>query len=1075
MTMPLIAQARALASLLLCLLVPLAHAQSGLEFPNRTDVEQGLFLYSATVDVSGVADGTAIRVNPANDTQYSIDQGRFTNEPGTLDAGQSVTLRHISADQPGTAVTSTVILGEVQATFTTITAGVAPPPPPGPAVRLNLDSFGSGVDGHSYRFAPAGACTEVTANAEYDCTSNIPLTVTAEAADGNYFAGWYDEPACAHDGLDGAPYRATCVVTLDPDQTAPRTLLAAFAAEVTPSPDNEADAPRCDNTDTEHCFYPFPSNVFTRAANPTDPSSATGLQVNLVPAGRFPAPRPDDGTTGGGAQFDPTQWNRNDGFALNPKIITFIDTDPGPAQVGLDEDDLDATGVTVLSDLSTSLSLDASVLLLNATPMVDSAGVPCDGGEGCTANPDYLKPQLIWVEPELPKRELRDTDNNGMLDTRQIPDSERALTIRVAKNLRYQHRYVVAVRNVKRGDGSRVEAAPLFRLYRDNQALLPTFPNLEARRAAMEDIFAVLDEAGVARWQLNQAWDFTVISRDNLHKRALGMRADMLAQLDAADPFGRWDPGEGVPCYTIEVFPNVSDTGNVPPGPFSGPYAESTCAPGNQPPAQPNNPGFENDPNNQTRRLVSGTIAVPCYMTNNCAPGSELNYNPASAPGEHPTFGDDVPDQPPGSIFKANFQCRIPPSATAENPARVSLYGHGLLGGLGEVRNGSHVGVFSSTHNVMFCAMNWTGFATEDGGSAARVATDTAAFATFIDRQVQGHIAWLALQEALVRPGGLAAHPAFQDGDGTTEGEPLYKLEFNPDGTGGLYYDGNSQGGIMSGAMIALSHRITQAVFGVPGMNYSILLRRSSAFQTQNGFMPDPTDPQSLVDPEVINFTLQENFPNDLDQAFIYSLSTMMWERSENAGFVQHLSDDPLPTAEGVTPIPEHDILLHVAYGDHLVTMWTADIIARSAGLPRMDNMVLPGRYATEHPLSGTAYGVQNPYAGIPVITEYPHRGGAIVYWDDIVEGGIDQDPADIVNMQDFGVDTTALYNTPPRTGNDPHEYPRRSPQAILQKSLFLRPRGISGVFDTCSEPTGTAEGQDGGPCLANDRTSSRE
>ena len=548
----------------------------------------------------------------------------------------------------------------------------------------------------------------------------------------------------------------------------------------------------------------------------------------------------------------------------------------------------------------------------------------------------------------------------------------------------------------------------------------------------------------------------------------------MLAQLDAADPFGRWDAGEGVPCYTIEIFPNLSDAGTTPTGPFSGPYAESTCAPGALPAAQPNNPGFENDPNGQTARLISGTIAVPCYMTNNCAPGSLLNYNPASAPGEHPTFGDDIPDQPPGSIFKANFQCRIPPSASAENPARVSLYGHGLLGGLGEVRNSSHVGVFSATHNVMFCAMNWTGFATEDAASAARIGADAAAFAPFIDRQIQGHIAWLALQEALVRPGGLMAHPAFQDGDGTTAGAPLYRLEFNADGTGGLYYDGNSQGGIMGGAMVALSHRITQAVLGVPGMNYSILLRRSSAFQVQNDFMPDSSDPESAVGASTINYTLQENYPNDFDQAFIYSLSTMIWERTENAGFAHHLSDNPLPTAEGVTPIPEHDILLHVAYGDHLVTMWTADIIARSAGLPRMDNMVLPGRYATEHPLSGTAYGVQNPYAEIPVITEYPHRGGALVYWDDIVEGGVDQDPDDILNMQDFGVDTTALYNTPPRTGNDPHEYPRRSPQAILQKSLFMQPRALSGVFDTCGEPPGTADGQDGGPCLANDRTSSR-
>lgn len=1072
---------------LLCFagLVP-AQAQAP-EYSSRTAVDTETFIYSETVAITGIDNGAAVVVNPANDTQYSIDRGRFTNDAGSIDAGQTLTLRHVSGDGPGQTVTSSVQVGDATATFISITAGVAPTPPPGPVVRLNLEAFGSGVDGHSYTTAPDGLCTEDTPNTALDCASNVPITVTAVAPDGSYFAGWYDTPECAHDGLDGLPYRLTCTVTLDEDQDEPRTLLAAFAAEPAPTPDNEADAPTCDNTVSQHCFYPFPSNVFTRAANATDPSSETGLQVNLVPAGRFPTPRPDDGTTGGGAQFDPTQWNRNDGFSLNPKINSFIDTDPGPAQVGADEDDLEATGVTHLADLSRSLEPDATVLMINATPMIDAAGNPCVDGDGCVDNPAYLEQQLIWVEPELPKRELRDTNDNGMLDTRQIPDSERTLTIRVGKNLNYRHRYIVAVRNFKRADrdpddgsvvgSSRVEADPLFRIYRDNRELLPAFPNMQARRAAMEDIFAVLDEAGVARWQLNQAWDFTVASKENLHKRLLHMRDDTLAQLDAADPLGRWGEGEGVPCYTIEEFPNASDTGVPsgpddfdPPRPVSAPYSESTCAPGELPADIPENPGFENNPNSQTQRYVSGTVAVPCYMTGNCAPGTELNYNPATGPGQHPVFGDDLPDQIPGSIFKANFQCRIPPSATAANPARVSLYGHGLLGSLGEVRNGSHVGRFSETYNVMFCAMNWTGFATEDGGTAAQVGSDVSAFSTFIDRQMQGHIAWLVMQEALARPDGLMAHPAFQDGDGTTAGEPLYRLDFNADGSGGIFYDGNSQGGIMPGAMLAISNRITRGVLGVPGMNYSILLRRSSDFQIENGFMPDPSDPGDAVGAPTINFALQQNFPNDFDLSFIYSLSTMIWERSENAGFAQHMGPNPL--REDLAP---KQYLLHVGYGDHQVAMWTADIIARSADMARMDPMVLDGRYDIDHPTSGTVYGEQRPYFGVPIIEQYPHPGGALVYWDDTLVDGVEQDPDDILTMDDFGVDTQIFYNAPQRTGRDPHEFPRRAPQGILQKSLFLQSDvNGGGLFDTCAEALDTSDGQDGGPCLADDRTDRR-
>ena len=45
-----------------------------------------------------------------------------------------------------------------------------------------------------------------------------------------------------------------------------------------------------------------------------------------------------------------------------------------------------------------------------------------------------------------------------------------------------------------------------------------------------------------------------------------------------------------------------------------------------------------------------------------------------------------------------------------------------------------------------------------------------------------------------------------------------------------LFYDGNSQGGIMGGSLTALAPDFNRAVLGVPGMNYSTLLRRSVDF-----------------------------------------------------------------------------------------------------------------------------------------------------------------------------------------------------------------------------------------------------
>ena len=46
-----------------------------------------------------------------------------------------------------------------------------------------------------------------------------------------------------------------------------------------------------------------------------------------------------------------------------------------------------------------------------------------------------------------------------------------------------------------------------------------------------------------------------------------------------------------------------------------------------------------------------------------------------------------------------------------------------------------------------------------------------------------------------------------------------------------LFYDGNSQGGIMGGALTAVAPDFNRAVLGVPGMNYSTLLQRSVDFE----------------------------------------------------------------------------------------------------------------------------------------------------------------------------------------------------------------------------------------------------
>ena len=53
--------------------------------------------------------------------------------------------------------------------------------------------------------------------------------------------------------------------------------------------------------------------------------------------------------------------------------------------------------------------------------------------------------------------------------------------------------------------------------------------------------------------------------------------------------------------------------------------------------------------------------------------------------------------------------------------------------------------------------------------------------------------------------------------------------------TSKLYYNGNSQGGILGGAFTAISPDATRTTLGVPGMNYSVLLNRSERLRHLRG------------------------------------------------------------------------------------------------------------------------------------------------------------------------------------------------------------------------------------------------
>ena len=97
-------------------------------------------------------------------------------------------------------------------------------------------------------------------------------------------------------------------------------------------------------------------------------------------------------------------------------------------------------------------------------------------------------------------------------------------------------------------------------------------------------------------------------------------------------------------------------------------------------------------------------------------------------------------------------------------------------------------------------------------------------------------------------------------------------------------------------------------------------------------------------------------YARPLDRAVIYSLLSNLWDRGEASGYAQYMTRRPLPDT------PPHEVLLHVALGDHQVAPVTADVMARTIGANVWNNLD-SGRSTDEE-----------PFFGIPALTRFPYR-----------------------------------------------------------------------------------------------------
>ncbi|HVA73311.1 MAG TPA: hypothetical protein VNF71_01935 [Acidimicrobiales bacterium] len=737
-------------------------------------------------------------------------------------------------------------------------------------------------------------------------------------------------------------------------------------------------------------------------ADPSSPGYATNPQGcdPLVPQ-QCMLPYPDDWLT----SYDPTSLT---GRKLNlnplamPRNAEGKPIDPSSWNDWSDGFSAGAQILTVLPGVTKNADLVAS-------------GIPTDTSMSANAAPDTGVILLdadtgqtwpVWAEVD------QYTSEAGLLPAGAVGSVQQDLMIHPAENLLDGHRYIVALRHVHADDGTVVAPSPAFKAYRDGTA-----GSLDPRTAHMNGIFADLSEAGWARSDLYLAWDFTTASTESVTSRLVSMRNDALGQLGqtTADmKAGVVTPSSKAPAFTVSSVADYTTSQN--------PYVA---------------------------REITGTFTVPCYVAPTCSPPVKCEtltaptpagtpFDDCPSPGEFaldPTNLYATPSQVPGQTYQAGFICIVGQKGWGTALMRPVEYGHGLFGSDSEV-TASPQEEMAGRFGMMYCATDWFGFADADIPNAVLALSDLSNFSLLIDRTLQGELNFLYLQRLMIHPDGFASNGAFR--------YPGSSASFID--TSDVYYDGNSQGGIYGGTVCAISVDVKHCSLGVPGMDYAVLLPRSSDYVATS-----PLGPSSLLSITPSNPTgglgysnlFDLFYPDQSERQLTLDLIQTLWDRADPNGYATHMTS----TASGglLPDTPDHQVLMQVAWGDHQVADVTAEDEARSIGAATFAPALDPSRLCGGNDPSGAyCYSSSDPSWGLPAITSDTYPGSAMVFFD-----------AGPVGADQYGTDPPPPSDVPNFTGGDPHEAPRRACAAQEQKSDFMAADGL--VTLVAQPPSGLA------------------
>jgi hypothetical protein len=400
-----------------------------------------------------------------------------------------------------------------------------------------------------------------------------------------------------------------------------------------------------------HCGFPFPSNVYLRQ----DPSgkNESGKRIQFGPA---TLPK-----TGGQTPISHELFYDLDGFSPASAPMTYL---PGAV----------ATGLPTPLDIASTLDSGSPTILLDAET---GALVP------------------HWI----------DIDQNAQAD------DQRAVMMHPAVLLENERRYIVAFRRIVDTAGSAVPAPEVFAALRDGKENAD--PSVRSRRALYADIFAKLAAAGVAKDDLQIAWDFTTGSRESITGPLIAVRDAALAAV-----------GSDGPEFSLK--------------------------------------SVEENPNPDILRRIVVTMKAPLFL-------ESATY---AAGDPVPALKKDAADEPvQNGTMDVDVLIQVPNSVTSAGKHGLLQNGHGLFGSKEEGRNGYLARAANGWHWITL-AVDLFGFAGPDVGIAVEgLTTKPEMLPGFFARQIQGHVNQLLAMRMMM---GRVATDGIKDASGAVALDPAW-------------------------------------------------------------------------------------------------------------------------------------------------------------------------------------------------------------------------------------------------------------------------------------------------------------